>query len=86
MADGEVEEEYKLKESQIKDFRMAFNSYDKLFHLSLDIKLSNGKLIKLEKNERVSISEIRNFGSSKDDLNIDLPNITLNEFIVAHEK
>ena len=55
--------------------------YDKLFHLSLDIKLSNGKLIKLEKNERVSISEIRNFGSSKDDLNIDLPNITLNEFI-----
>lgn len=29
MADGEVEEEYKLKESQIKDFRMAFNSYDK---------------------------------------------------------
>ena len=28
MAD-EVEEEYVLKESQIKDFRMAFNSYDK---------------------------------------------------------
>ncbi len=56
--------------------------YDKLFHLSLDIRLSNGKIIKIEKNERITITQIYNIdNNSNNDLNISLPNITLNEFI-----
>ena len=56
--------------------------YDKLFHLSLDIRLTNGKTIKIEKNERITITQIYNIdNNSNNDLNISLPNITLNEFI-----
>jgi len=57
-------------------------SYDRLFHLSLDIRLTNGKIIKLEKNSRISITQIYNIdNNSNNDLNISLPNITLTEFI-----
>ena len=56
--------------------------YDKLFHLSLDIRLSNGKIIKLEKNARISITQIHSIDSNSiNDYNISLPNITLNEFV-----
>ena len=54
----------------------------KLFHLSLDIRLTNGKIIKLEKNARISITQIHSIdGNSNNDYNITLPNVTLNEFI-----
>ena len=57
-------------------------SYDKLFHLSLDIRLTNGKIIKLEKNARISITQIYKIDTnSNNDLNLSLPNITLTEFI-----
>ena len=65
-----------------KDSLLSFDIVIKLMPNYAEAHLCKGDiLIKLEKNERVSISEIRNFGSSKDDLNIDLPNITVNEFI-----
>jgi len=55
--------------------------YDKLFHLSLDLKLSNGKLVKLEKNERINLEEIREFGTTSDDMDVSLPKISLASFI-----
>jgi len=56
--------------------------YDELFHLSLDAELSNGKIVKIEKLERVSLTYISKFDDIPGDNSaIPLPNITLNEFI-----
>ena len=56
--------------------------YDRLFHLSLDIRLNNGKIIKIEKNARITITQIHSIDTnSNNDYNISLPNITLNEFV-----
>lgn len=55
--------------------------YDKLFHLSLDIKLSNNKILKIEKNERITLTVISSFGNSNNDMKISLPSITLNDFV-----
>ena len=56
--------------------------YDELFHLSLDVELSNNKVVKIEKLERVSITYISKFDNIPGDNSaIQLPKITLNEFI-----
>lgn len=56
--------------------------FDELFHLSLDAELSNGKIVKIEKLERVSLTYISKFDDIPGDNSaIPLPNITLNEFI-----
>jgi len=60
---------------------MSKTPYDKLFHLSLDVHLSNGKIVKIEKNERITLTQIFSVGSSSDDMSISVPNVTLNEFI-----
>ena len=51
--------------------------YDTLFHLSLDIRLTNGIICKIEKNERITTTQIYKIDiNSSSDLNITLPNIT----------
>jgi len=61
---------------------MEKTPYDELFHLSLDAVLSNGKIAKIEKLERVSITYLDKIEDIPDNnIAIPLPNITLNEFI-----
>jgi len=56
--------------------------FDELFHLSLDAFLSNGKIAKIEKLERVSITYINAVDNTPgNNILIALPNITLNEFM-----
>ncbi len=44
--------------------------------------LGNGKIIKIEKNARITITQIHSIDTnSNNDYNISLPNITLNEFV-----
>jgi len=55
-------------------------NYDKLFHLSLEVQLDNGILLKIEKNERINISKINSIGGS-DCMQVNISSITLNEFL-----
>jgi len=55
--------------------------YDKLFHLSLNIRLSNGKIIKIEKNARIEITQMHSIENTANDMSVSLPSITLNEFV-----
>jgi len=61
--------------------------YDTIYHLSLDFTLSNGTSAKLEKNERLSISEAK-FAKKGDTktLQITFPSITLNEALKKTEQ
>jgi hypothetical protein len=62
--------------------------YDKLFHLSLDVTIENPdtneeKTVKIEKNERITFAENKanNNPQSAEMIPIELPDITLNEFM-----
>jgi len=58
---------------------------DKLFHLSMEIGLSNGKIIRLEKNERIAITVIKSF-STQNSMEVQANNITLFDWMEASKK
>ena len=62
--------------------------YDNLYHLYLIIRLSNGKIYRLEKNHRVIITDLGSYQSKGDCLSLVYPenNKTLNDFILTAEE
>ena len=58
---------------------------DKLLHLSMEIGLSNGKIIRLEKNERIAITVIKAF-SLHNSMEVQANNNTLFDWMEAAKK
>jgi hypothetical protein len=67
--------------------RMKHQEYDKLFHLSLHIKLSNNRIIAYEKLEHVSLSLVNLHQNNAEYLEIAIiPDISLNVLLNNNEK